>query len=132
MPLMSHKSIDQMGKLQRAILETVWELGQATVHDVLAKIGKKRQLAYTTVLTAMQRLEKAGLLKHKRQGKSHVYLATNSREESGTKSIRGIIKSTFGGNTLLMLQHLMEDESIMSGEELNELRKMIDKKRKEK
>ena len=128
---MAKKPIDQLGELQGAILEAVWDLEQATVHEVRDRLKLQKKLAYTTVLTALQRLEKAGLVKHQRQGKSHVYLATDSREEAGTQSILRLIKSTFQGNALLMLQHLMDRENL-TNEELSELRKMIDQKRKER
>jgi len=127
---MVEKPVDQLGELQGAILETVWELGRATVHEVRDQLTKKRKLAYTTVLTGLQRLEKAGLLTHERQGKSHVYLATSTREQAGTTSIRRLVKNVFGGDAVLMLQHLMADEDL-SEQELMDLRKMIDKKRKE-
>ena len=78
----------------------------------------------------MQRLEKAKLLKHRREGKSHVYSATNTREQAGARSVRQLITSVFGGNTLAMLQHLMADDGL-SDEELLELRKMINSKRRE-
>lgn len=128
---MSTKSIDRLGELQREILETVWRLQEATVHQVRDELNKSRDLAYTTVLTAMQRLEKANLLQHQRKGKSHVYSATNTREKAGMRSVHQLISSVFGGNTLLMLQHLMADDSL-SDEELTALRKMIDQKRREK
>lgn len=128
---MAKKPVDQLGELQTAILEVVWDLEQATVHEVRDRLEPKKSLAYTTVLTALQRLEKAGLVKHRREGKSHVYLPTDSREEAGTQSVLRLIKNTFQGNTLLMLQHLMEQE-VLSDDELTDLRRMIDKKRKER
>ncbi|NQV34062.1 MAG: BlaI/MecI/CopY family transcriptional regulator [Phycisphaeraceae bacterium] len=128
---MGKKAIDQLGELQAAILKAVWALERATVHEVKDQLSGTKELAYTTILTALQRLEKAGLVKHQRQGKSHVYQATNSREEAGTQSVQRLIKNVFQGNTLLMLQHLMDHENL-SHEELSELRKMIDQKRKER
>jgi BlaI family penicillinase repressor len=127
---MAEKPVDQLGELQGAILETVWELGRATVHEVRDQLLKKKQLAYTTVLTGLQRLEKAGLLRHERRGKSHVYLPTSTREQAGTTSIRRLIQNVFRGDSVLMLQHLMADENL-SEQELKDLRKVIDKKRRE-
>ena len=83
---MTGKSIDELGALQREALEIIWSLGQATVHQVRDELNKDRDLAYTTVLTAMQKLEKAGLLKHQREGKTYVYLPAQSREKSQHKN----------------------------------------------
>jgi len=128
---MGQKSIDDLGKLQRAVLEIVWELGRASVHQVRDRLSRKKTLAYTTVLTAMQKLEKAGWLRHRTEGKSYIYLPTRTREEADAKSVRKFIDRIFDGDALLMFQHLLR-ESKLSDKKLQELRKMLDEKRKEK
>ena len=128
---MAKKSLDDLGELQRAVIEVVWELGEASVHDVRDRLSHKKKLAYTTVLTAMQKLEKAGWLRHRTHGKSYVYLPTRTREEAGARSVHKFVKRVFDGDTVLMFQHLMR-ESSLSDTELRELRKMIDRKRKER
>ena len=127
---MGQKSFDNLGKLQRAVLEIVWELGQASVHQVRDRLCRKKELAYTTILTAMQKLEKAGWLKHRAEGKSYVYLPTRTREEAGAKSALKFIKRVFDGDAVLMFQHLIR-QSNLSDRELQQLRQMIDQKRKE-
>jgi BlaI family penicillinase repressor len=129
---MERKSWDDLGDLQRTVLETVWELGEAGVHQVRDRLNrKKKKLAYTTVLSAMQKLEKAGWLEHRAEGKSYVYVPTASREEAGAGSVRGFLKRVFEGNAVAMFQHLIR-ESDLSDAELSELRAMIDEKRKER
>jgi len=127
---MSGKLLDDLGRLQRSVIEVVWELGEASVHDVRDRLGRKKKLAYTTVLTAMQKLEKAGWLRHRTQGKSYVYLPTRSREEAGANSVHKFMERMFDGDALLMFQHLMRQNKL-TDKELRELREMIDKKRKE-
>jgi len=124
-------SLDDLGELQRAVLEIVWERGEATVHDVLGQLGPRRKLAYTTVLTVLQKLEKAGWLAHRSEGKSYVYTPSVSREQAGAGSVRGFLKRVFEGDAVAMFQHLIR-ESDLNDEELNELRRMIDEKRKER
>jgi BlaI family penicillinase repressor len=128
---MGKASLDDLGELQRAVLEIVWERGEATVHDVLGRLGRKRKLAYTTVLTVLQKLEKAGWLEHRSEGKSYVYTPTVSREQAGAGSVRGFLKRVFEGDAVAMFQHLIR-ESDLTDDELSELRRMIDEKRKER
>lgn len=128
---MQRKSLDDLGELQRAVLETVWDLGEANVHQVREQLGRRKKLAYTTVLSAMQKLEKAGWLDHRAEGKTYIYCATTSRDQAGAGSVRGFLKRVFEGDAVAMFQHLIR-ESDLSGEELNELRRMIDEKRKER
>ena len=128
---MERKSLDDLGELQRIVLETVWDLREASVRDVLRQLGPRRKLAYTTVLTVMQKLEKAGWLEHRAEGKSYVYTATRSRDEAGAGSVRQFLRRVFDGDAVAMFQHLIR-ESDLSDKELNELRAMIDDKRKER
>jgi len=128
---MARKSLDDLGALQKAIMETVWELGEATVQQVLARIGRDRALAYTTVLSAMQKLEKRGWLRHREEGRAYIYLPTRSREEESKSSLRKFIATVFGGDPLVLFQHLLDDEEL-STKDLAALKKMIEKRRKER
>jgi BlaI family penicillinase repressor len=126
---MSGKLLDDLGQLQRAVIEVVWNLGEASVHQVRKELASRKKLAYTTVLTAMQKLEKAGWLRHRTEGKVYIYSPTRTREQAGERSVRKFVERIFDGNALLMFQHLMS-QSKLSDKELQELRKMIDEKRK--
>jgi BlaI family transcriptional regulator, penicillinase repressor len=123
------KSIEDLGELQRTVLETVWELGQATVHDVRDQIKSQRKLAYTSVLTTLQNLERAGWLKHRTEGRTYVYIPTRSRQQAGVGSVQKLIKSVFAGDALLMFQHLIEEDQL-SAQQLKKLRQMIKNKKK--
>lgn len=127
---MSRQSPDDLGHLQRAVLEIVWQLGEASVHQVREKLTRSRKLAYTTVLTAMQNLEKAGWLRHKTQGKSYIYLPARTRQEAGASSLGRLLKRAFDGDPFLMFQHLIKDSNLKD-EQLQTLKKMIDERRKE-
>jgi predicted transcriptional regulator len=78
----------------------------------------------------MQNLEKSGWLKHRSEGKTYVYIPTRSKEEAGGKSLKKLMDSIYDGNALLMFQHLMQQNQLTDND-LKELRKMIDDKRKD-
>lgn len=128
---MTRKSLDTLGQLQRSVIEVVWALGEANVHQVRERLGQEKKLAYTTVLTAMQNLEKAGWLCHRKEGKSHVYLPTKTREQAGASSLKRFVKQVFDGDAMLMFQHLIRQGDLSDGN-LRELRSMIDQAREEK
>lgn len=129
--LMSKKSLDHFGELQRAVIEAVWELGEASVRQVWKQLCRKRELAYTTVLTAMQRLEQAGWLRHRVEGKKHVYLPTRTREQAGAGSVRKFVQRMFDGNALMLFRQLVE-AGALSDDELDELQRLINKKREDR
>ena len=128
---MSKQPLDQLGKLQRRVVEAVWDLGEATVRQVWVRICPKKDLSYTTILAAMQRLEKSGWFRHRIEGKSNVYIPTRTRGQAGISSIHKLAQRVYDGNALLMFRHLVE-EGDLSDEQLQELQKVIGKKRKER
>ena len=62
-----------LGSLQSEVIEIVWELGEATVNQVIKRIAQRRPVAYTTVLVAMQNLERKKWLTHRSAGPAYVY-----------------------------------------------------------
>ena len=69
-------------------MDAVWELGPATARQVAERCAGRasgraahRELAYTTWLTVLTRLEKKGLLRRDASGRAHVYTAVASRED---------------------------------------------------
>lgn len=125
------KPLGSMGQLQTAILEIVWELGEATVQQVRDRLADQKTLAYTTVLSAMQKLEKAGWLKHRHEGRAYVYLPRHSRHEAGRSALKQFVRRVFAGDQLALFKHLLDDEEL-SSEDLTEIQRMIDRARKER
>src|SRR5580704_3515748 len=126
---MSRGSLDDLGELQKAVMEIVWTLGEASVNQVRAKLGR-RKLAYTTVLSVMQKLDKASWLTHRQEGRAYVYRPLVTRAHAGRSPPRQCIDRVCGGDPITMFQHLLDDQEL-SAAGLGELRKMIDKRRKE-
>ena len=127
---MGRASLEKLGELQRAVMDVVWERGQASVHDVRDAVSTQKELAYTTILTTLQKLEKAGWLTHRNVGRSYVYLPARSREQAGAGSVRRFLSQVFEGDAVAMFQHLIR-EGDLSEDDLHEIRKMIEEKRKE-
>jgi len=125
------KPLDDLGELQRTVLEALWELGEASVHKVRERLNrKKRKLAYTTVLSAMQKLEKAGWLEHRAEGRSYVYRPTRTRDEAGAGSVRRFLHRVFAGDAVALFQHLIR-ESRLSRDELAELKRAIEERERQ-
>jgi len=128
---MSKKSLDHFGELQRAIIEIVWEQGEATVREVWERLRQKKEMVYTTILTSMQRLERDGWLTHRAEGNKHIYMATKTRAQAGAGSVRKFLHKMFNGNAALLFQQLVEEDEL-SDKELHELKRLIDQKEKER
>jgi predicted transcriptional regulator len=69
-----------LGELERAIMEIVWAAdGPVTGRAVVDELTQERPVAYTTVLTVMDRLVRKGMLTRQRQARAHTYQAAKSR-----------------------------------------------------
>jgi len=75
----------RLGDLEEAVVETLWEQGVLTTPAVFDLVGRPRGLAYTTILTVLQRLTKKGIVTRHEQGKAHSYEAALTREEYNRK-----------------------------------------------
>lgn len=72
---------EALGALEGAVLETLWQRGESTTPEVHEQVGRPRSLAYTTILTVLQRLTKKGLVARKRIGRTHLYAPALTREQ---------------------------------------------------
>jgi len=73
-----------LGPRQAAVLEVLWEAGEASVREVAERLrAGGADLAYTTVLTLMTRLAHRGLLARRRVGRADRYRVTVGRGELG-------------------------------------------------
>ena len=70
-----------VGELEATVLATLWESGELATPEVFNRVGKPRGLAYTTILTVLQRLHRKGLVSRRGEGKAHVYSPALSREQ---------------------------------------------------
>lgn len=76
-------------------MNIVWECGDCSVRDVLEKISPKRQFAYTTVATILQRLYEKGLLKREIQASVVYYSPKVSKEMYGKTMARSFVQKFF-------------------------------------
>ena len=129
--MIARKRFDELGSLQRAVMEVVWEKGEGSVSDVRQALGGSKRPAYTTVLTVLQKLEKAGWVKHRNEGRTYIYSAKRSRVDEGARSLKGYVDRVFQGDPLVLFEHLMDDDRL-DDETLSTLRTMIDDKRRER
>jgi predicted transcriptional regulator len=68
-----------LGPLEIAVMEILWEHGQGNVHDVIEKLG--RPLAYTTIMTTLDRLYKKGFLTRHKSERAFLYSTRHTRRE---------------------------------------------------
>ena len=68
-----------LGSLEFELMEILWTHGETTVRDVVPKLG--RPLAYTTVMTTLDRLYKKGMLERRKSERAFLYSPKLSRRD---------------------------------------------------
>lgn len=123
---MSREQLRAMSPAETEILRLVWQLGQATVQQVHEALPAGRKVAYKTVQTLLRRLEEKGYLTHKIEGKAHVFCPAVKRETVVKRTVLDFLDRLFGGDPR-PLMHFLAEEGRIDAEDLDELRRLIDK-----
>ena len=111
------------------ILKPVWETGPCTVRDVYELLRKKRQVAYTTVMTMMNILVDKKYLKKKTIGRVFHYEPTRPKEKVVSAMVQDFVGRVFDGSAQPLLLHLVEDRRLTEAD-LKEIEQLIEEKRK--
>lgn len=121
---------NSLGALERGVMDLVWERGEVTVRDACARFG--RTVAYTTVMTTMDRLFKKGLLTRRKVGRAFVYAAAASRDAVegaiATELVHSLLQRE--GEPLPVLSSLVDAVSDRDRALLEELERLIREKRR--
>jgi BlaI family transcriptional regulator, penicillinase repressor len=107
------------------IMNVLWDRGSATVHEVLQGLPAQPALAYNSVLTIVRILEKKGYVKHTKDSRAHVYVASVDRKDASSSEVRHLVSRFFGNSHELLVLNILEEKSI-DPEELARLRKLLE------
>jgi predicted transcriptional regulator len=106
------------------IMKVIWRLETATVRQVYEILLKKRQIAYTTVMTMMKILEQKGFLKKRQEDRAYVYTPAQPQKQVLGSMVREFVNRVFNGSAEPLLLHLVEDQHLTESD-LDDIRKTI-------
>ena len=90
------------------LMETLWELGLASVRELQQALPTNRRPAYTTVQTMVYRLEEKGALKRvKKIGNAHIFEPVITRQGTHRRLVEELVE-LFGGSAQPLMAHLVE------------------------
>ena len=119
----------QLGPLEQQLLESLWQRGSATVREMIEDGGLK--LAYTTVMTTLDRLYKKNLLDRVPEGRAFRYSPRHTPEELQLAAAGDLIRQFLGSGSSLPLSYLVEAVSQHDVELLDELQQLVERKRRD-
>jgi predicted transcriptional regulator len=104
------------------VMSILWRLGSATVAEVRESI--EEELAYTSVLSALQTLEEKGFVRHEPEGRAYRYFPTIGAERAGGSALTRIKDAIFHGSAERMFAQFVADRRL-SREELERMRRLL-------
>jgi len=108
------------------ILRVLWQLGPSSVREVQQTLSETRATGYTTVLKLLQIMARKGLVARDERERTHVYRAALAQEQTQRQLVTDLLERAFGGSaSQLILQALATRRA--SADEMDEIRKMLDK-----
>ena len=117
-----------LGELESEIMEIIWHQKDAvSVKDITEVLGKKRQIAYTTVMTIMVRLVNKGVLVRHLSGTSYLYKPKVSKKQFIAKAVHGIFSSAVSTLGEEVLAHFIKEVQKINPKKRQELLKILGK-----
>jgi predicted transcriptional regulator len=119
---MGDRETTALTKLELQIMQVVWKLGTSSVKGTNSvkgacsvkdvQEGLEQRLAYTTVQTMLNILERKGKLRRKLRGRAYVYSATVTEARASRHAVRDLVDRMFGGSTDELVMSLIKSRQI--------------------
>jgi len=116
--LMAGRKVLAITERQFAVLRVLWEHGPMTVRGLMEHLPRGDRQPYTTVLGLLQGIEKAGLVDHEKEGLTHRYRPTVSRQEATASLLSDFLARFFHGSAEQLILGLVDADKLA----LDELR----------
>lgn len=110
------------------ILDVLWDLGEGTVDDVVARLPAKPRANYKTVQSLLRIMEDKDFVQHKMRGRAFVFIPRVTREEVRAISVKRLLDRNFQGSSVAMLVNLLDGNHVKE-KELDELEALIQRYR---
>ncbi len=131
MPKAKGKTSDgkRLTDVELELMTILWGLGEGSVAQVIGALPPGRALAYTSVSTVLRILEGKCFVTTRREGRGHIYIPALTKNEYEARAVRDVVNRVFQGVPVAMVRQLL-DNVRMSDDDLRELRKLINGRRK--
>ena len=96
--------------LELLCLKALWSLQEGNVRDVQQIVAQSRPLAYTTIMTVLDRLVRKGKLARRKVGRAFVYRPETPRDELRKVAIRELVDGFFDGSEEKLILFLRGEE----------------------
>ena len=121
-------------ELELALLKVLWAEAPLSVEEVrahLAEATPPRELAHSSVITVLNIMHRKKYVSRRKQGKMFLFSPRVAREDVHAGMLGDLVQRVFDGSTSAVMLKLL-DNSNLDRDELNEIRRLINRKAKER
>ena len=119
---------NELNKRERQILDVIYQLGEASVQEVVDKIDDAP--SYNAIRVTMYLLENKGYITHRKEGVRHIFKGKEEKKEAGSNALDHILRTFFEGSVPSLVTSLLGSQSEnLSDKELDALSELIEKKK---
>jgi predicted transcriptional regulator len=120
-----------LGPLETEIMEILWKSSPVSVRDVYERLRQERPIAYTTVMTVLNRLCEKELLEREQSGRAYIYSPVMNRDEYCSDTLHRVMKRLLNGFGDPVLSHFVDAVEDQDADQLDKLIKIIEEKKKQ-
>ena len=114
---------------QLVLMRALWDAGRATTAEMHERVGKPRQLAYTTVATLLTRLEKRGLVKSVKEQGERLFRPLVTESDVTRSMVSSLVDTLFRGDPSALVSHLVREKDL-GKDDIEAVRKLLTEKAK--
>ena len=120
---MARKTSQTLTEGEQRIMRILWSEGALSVRQVSDILNKDHKVAYTTVQTVLNVLERKNYVTSKKDGRAYIYSSLVSKREAQTEALKSLVQQFFNGSEEALAQHLLQESDIdlMAIDELKEI-----------
>jgi predicted transcriptional regulator len=115
-----------LSKGEMEVARIVWQLGRATVRQTHEAMPVERKMDFATVQTYLRRLEAKGYVQSELSGHTRTYAPRVHSSTVIRETVADLVDRLFGGDTLPLMQHLIEHRGV-NAQEISQLRRLLDR-----
>lgn len=93
------------------MMKSLWRRRRARVREVRSDLQPDRKLAYTTVMTVLDRLFRKGIVTRTRESRAHVYEPAVSEARVRADAVGGLLEDFFSGSKAALRTYLENGEA---------------------
>jgi len=119
--------MEPLTKAEERVMQSLWDLKTAFVKDIIASLADEPKPPYNTISSVVRQLEKKGYVGYKAYGKTYEYFPLITKSAYRKNAFFKLFTNYFDHSAEALLSFMVNEKSL-TAEELDEIKKLIDKK----